>query len=298
MRDLSHASACVRSARKILLPSTATQYLVDMMFRQLLDKATREIYDHSVSLILDQKLIGSGTLVDVSGLAGILTAGHVSDLIRKRPHDEIGIAVANHRHEFFVPVSHLENFVIGHRAVNRGEERGPDLSFLRILDLNKLATLRSKKSFFRVDSKTFSRLREIPPDKVGWFIAGAPAEFSPYVGTKGAPERILDIGLLVGGATFRSVYDHEGFDYVRLSVNAGEHDFPSHFGGVSGGGIWLVPFTICPEKGPVSLDYKAVFLAGVAFFQSDLKEKEREIIGHGPSSIYTRLPQSLKDAGT
>jgi len=86
------------------------------------------------------------------------------------------------------------------------------------------------------------------------------------------------------------------FDFVRLRVTAGDYGFPKNYGGVSGGGIWLLPITMDPDVGPSSINFDAPFFAGVAFHQSGLTGRIRVITGHGPNSIYTMLMQRLSIA--
>lgn len=50
---------------------------------EIKDAGTREMANYSVSLILHQKLIGSGTLIRVGDQHGILTAAHVARIVEK-----------------------------------------------------------------------------------------------------------------------------------------------------------------------------------------------------------------------
>src|SRR5437879_2698406 len=121
----------------------------------LLERATREIETYTVSLILDQRLTGSGTLVTVERARGILTAHHVSKLVCRDQDELLGINIANHAHGFFVPVSDLRHHVIGESKEEDGKPLGPDLAFLEILDPKKLATIATRRSFFRVSQECY-----------------------------------------------------------------------------------------------------------------------------------------------
>jgi hypothetical protein len=84
-------------------------------------------------------------------------------------------------------------------------------------------------------------------------------------------------------------YDRrEGFDYLRLEVDAGSFGHPVNYQGVSGGGIWLLTLTIDPDVGEGSLRFESIF-CGVAFHQSEVKDNKRIITAHGPASVHEIL---------
>jgi hypothetical protein len=80
------------------------------------------------------------------------------------------------------------------------------------------------------------------------------------------------------------------FDLARLKIPSGDAEYPSDYGGVSGGGIWISRFTLLHSMEIESLAAEPVFLAGMAFCQS-AKDGDgyHAIIGHGPSSISDQI---------
>jgi len=264
---------------------------------EMLSHARRELVDYTISLVLNLKPVGSGTLINVAGVDGILTAHHVSQIVFEGKEKDLGINCANYYHHLSVPISHLKHFVIG--ACDENTARvGPDLAFIQILDPRVLGTLRSKKSFFHLDKRkeVFDWLQSLPIRQLyramNWFIGGAPQEFSKSFTAQGEP--ILKESHFVGEATFLSITTRLEFDYVRLRLTAGYHNFPGQYKGVSGGGIWLVPFTMDPDKGQQTARY-IPFLAGVVYIQSATQHHGRIITGHGPSSLYTTLVRHLRE---
>ena|ERR1022692_885504 len=132
-----------------------------------------------------------------------------------------------------------------------------------------------------------------PPEKLRqmpWSISGSPAEFSQELGMyKG--ERLTKFSDFHVPAMFRSLKRKDGFDYFRFEVDSGINECPKHYGGVSGGGIWL---PIIEEMKDHRIDYPPL-LQGVVFYESRPYNNgaKRMLIGHGPDSIYNRLMQAL-----
>src|SRR4051794_27378777 len=83
---------------------------------------TREMANYSVSLILRQRLIGSGTLIRVADKHAILTAAHVAKILENA--DYVGV---NHPHGFFIPKQCLEHIPVG-ASETLDTADGPDLS--------------------------------------------------------------------------------------------------------------------------------------------------------------------------
>src|SRR5439155_25234646 len=98
------------------------------------------------------------------------------------------INIAAHPHGFFVPVERLQHVVIGSCAAGENEELGPDLSLIRFLDPDSIATIKSKKSFYRLDKPERDRFwSELPIAHMPWYLVGAPAERSRKQGEFGTP---------------------------------------------------------------------------------------------------------------
>ena len=154
------------------------------------DAGSREMANYTVSLILKQRLIGSGTLVRVADNYGILTAAHVAKVL-ENADQSIGVNIAEHAHGFFIPKQCLEHIVVG-ASKTLDDANGPDLSILRILDLNDLSTIKSKKSFYPLERPNLGEFwQELPIREMLWYLVGAPAERSTSEGTFGTRNHIL-----------------------------------------------------------------------------------------------------------
>ena len=261
----------------------------------LMIAATLEMSHFMVSLILNQRLIGSGTLVCVDDIHAILSAHHVAELLDEPDVTHLGINIAAYPHGFFVAVEQLQHVVIGSCAAGASEELGPDLSLIRLLSPDSIATIKSKKSFYRLDNPRRDRFwLELPIAHMPWYLVGAPAERSSNQGEFGTPGHILTAVHFHAEATFKSRVSREGFDFVTLQLIAGEHSYPADYRGVSGGGVWVLPLTMDPDKGASTLSYDPPTLAGVAFYQTELSSGERQIICHGPESVAVRARDALR----
>ncbi|HOC01152.1 MAG TPA: hypothetical protein PKM43_20680, partial [Verrucomicrobiota bacterium] len=92
-------------------------------------------------------------------------------------------------------------------------------------------------------------------------------------------------------------FEQDEHDYLRLKVYDPAHGFPSNYGGVSGGGIWMVPLEMDPDKGPHTAKAAELFLAGVCCYQHEPLPDGREVEGHGPRSVYRRMREVLSQGG-
>ena len=103
-------------------------------FIEFKNKAADEIEDFSVSFIFNSELYGSGTLVDISGTLGVLTAHHVvAPTLDCDKEGTFGLNIAKHLHQFEIPRECIEHVPIGHPAkLGSYTESGPDLSFLEL----------------------------------------------------------------------------------------------------------------------------------------------------------------------
>src|SRR5712691_2879312 len=141
------------------------------------DAGSREMSNYTISLILKQRLIGSGTLIRVGDEYGILTAGHVAKIV-ENADQSIGVNIADYPHGFFIPKQCLEHLVVG-ASESLDNAEGPDLSILRILDVNDLSTIKSKKSFYPLEKPSLGQFwQQFPINEMFWYLVGAPDERS------------------------------------------------------------------------------------------------------------------------
>jgi hypothetical protein len=263
-------------------------------YRELRNHAAREIADYTAMFVLQDGRVGSGTFVNTNGVDGILTAHHVARKLIK-PGGIFHLVIASRAHKLPVSADLFEHVVIGDSTSHEHPQMGPDLSFLKILDVRLVGAIKARKSFLHLDGKHFSFFRTHPKRGMTWFVAGNPYEFAQPLGIQGSPpEPLTKLTNFVGDALYCSISERDGFDYIKVKVPSGQHAFPTQYGGVSGGGIWMVPLSIGGDEALDSIRYEAPFLAGVVFYESSARKNERVITGHGPNSIYARCIQIAK----
>jgi hypothetical protein len=260
-----------------------------------MSRAAEEIRHYTTIFVIPQKgakgIPVSGIFVNTCGYFGILTAHHVAKPVLENP--TFGLCIAEKVHEKWLESKHFQHVPIGFIPGKPYDENGPDLSFIIIRDPNLLATLKSLKSFSYLDKKDLEYF-ESPLDRMNWQITGSPNEASQLVSVSPVDGPLVKYESFVGDAIFDSRTERDGFDYLKLRVPYGEHNFPKDYEGVSGGGMWLIPFSA--ESDDVNtIRYEAPILAGINFYQSDIVNNERIITGHGYNSIYSRVRQTLRE---
>jgi hypothetical protein len=247
-------------------------------------------HDFFVSIILDDVLIGSGTLVDAWGTIGILTAHHVAIELDKDPFAELCSPLGTRPHRFTIPRQCVEHIPLGRPG--RGDEvGGPDLSLLKLSGAQVISTLRSKKSFYRVAGKSFEVFRGMGLEKLLWWFLGAPAEISRPM-TSTSDEGALMAKHLVAECDFDDLKDRQDADVLSLKVKAGDYPFPKKYGGVSGGGVWVSALSSeGPDALPTTIEATNCHLAGVAFYQCDSGADDgwTRILANGPRTIDSLL---------
>jgi hypothetical protein len=258
-------------------------------FDHSLEEAQKLASNYAVAFVVDDKVIGSGTLVKVRGMYGILTAHHVAIVPSKKKGERSNICFReNAAHELKVTTSQFHHFVVG-SSRNHLEHTGPDLSFLMITDPKVYSSLSSIKSFFPLDEEWQTAAYADKFPQMQWSICGCPEELTDTSQTLRG-RHLVRCCCIHAEARFLSLRTRKDFDYIRLEVHSGIHEFPEKYGGVSGGGIGL-PVGKMEKDKPTYLP----LLKGVIFYQSRpySKNRKRIIIGHGPESIYKRLVEAI-----
>lgn len=255
-----------------------------------LEQAMRAANDYSVSLVRGDKLIGSGTLVSIEGGHGILTADHVWQALSRDPLlNHFAIVLGSVAHRFECRFDECTPFVVGAYSEDH-EEQGPDLAFIRLDNLLKVGDIKGRKSFYRLTAELGEMFRQIPRDQCPWIVWGAPAEKASTVPTPGG-EPVSKVIHFAGTSEFTEIVERAGFDYVKVKIASGDGNFPSDFGGVSGGGVWI-PFWYSEDpEGTVLKPMVSLLLAGVAYYQTGEESGWKTLILHGPRSIYERVIQ-------
>ena len=260
-----------------------------------IESAARSLADYAIGFgelklngnIEDGTLFGSGTLVTVGKLVGIVTARHVAEILLKmkaRPDSRAHIVRMPHRgggcvqHELDLKQT---EFVL---SPGQDGPNGPDLAFV-LLSVENAATLKATSSFYPLIGRPLPKGRFISID----VTLGIVAEWTtaPVITADGARRNFT---LLSFSGQSEDEREHEGYDLATL-VPPPESDIelPKSYGGVSGGGVWRVLFK--PDGSNAVVERR---LIGTAFYELPTIGRTA-IVHHGPRSLETRLLPMIRE---
>ena len=245
--------------------------------------------DYSLGLVQspqdDPRLLGSGTLVSIGEIRGILTAEHVLDALPRR--GPVGLAMPTRfGPNLGRPKIHMESVTRVRLGRSKNIAEGPDLGLLVLRDRARLA-IPSTKTFYNLSKRRERVLKNPASIEVGiWALAGAAGEWTMDGTAEAGFGRVRDFR---GGPAFCLV-DREltvgEFDYLEFTADyGGSSQSPHSFGGFSGGGLWHLFY----ERTSDQIIVNDFILSGVAFWQSDLRDSKRVVRSHGRRSIYQNL---------
>jgi hypothetical protein len=235
---------------------------------------------------------GSGALVSVGSIHGILTAAHVLEPLPI--HGEVGvIRFTSHPmiQKQTLDMSFTDRLLI---HGNGSKAEGPDLGFLRLAS-PQVAILNATNVFFNLSKREDSVLgREHPSSEYFEGVSGIVAEWTIDHQAGGAGfRRLKGFSGLFGVGYVSGTRECNGYDLVDFETKHGENSkAPLNYKGTSGGALWRVYITKDSNGQPSVADKRIV---GVAFHQSDLVDGARTITCHGPKSIYGALLQAIRN---
>lgn len=276
-------------------------------FMALFDAEAKQLANYTIGFVVpnegkneDGRLGGSGTLVSIDGVEGILTAQHVVRDLRRR--ESAGIILCGYRegevHQFVFKTELCQD--VSYCAQADRPADGPDISFL-VLPPDKTAALKARKLFYNLSKRRGSMLDKPPSRELGvWAIYGLADEWTKHgQSQKGFQQTKAFHGRLLGPLKRNDWYTSEDFDYMTFEVvyNDG-YGGPQSFGGYSGGGIWQL--IIKPNEGVPTVTDR--HLMGVAFYQSDKAmrgaDETRKVICHNRESVYRMLIDKVREHTT
>jgi hypothetical protein len=249
--------------------------------RELISQVHGKIRLHAVTMVVargdgGEPLCCSGTLVTVNEIRGVLTARHVWELIQPSPT----LALLVGGKPYFLKPEILRAFAPDqHENLEEVGASVPDIAFIRVPPPAAIDIEAYGKVFYSID-----RRRETPDvasftERGFWVLTGSPqALFDAATGM--APSFLYD--------TFVDKHVAVGaWDYLFMNLSLKQNpEIPINYGGMSGGGIWRAAFWMSPDEAVFAVEdpQRDIVLSGVAFFQTGLDG--RQIIGHGPRSLY------------
>lgn len=251
-------------------------------------EVNQEIVDrlkhHTVVFYLSEpqgyRLCGSGVLVSMGDIYGILTACHVIiEWMEKSTHNRLGILLENGTTAEGIERDKMHAEKIGYIP---GFE-GPDIGFI-VFSPEVVGTIKARKTFYDLKKNYDSLVFECTETTDGaWVCLGAIAEKTAKDAWSG--RTVFRCDGLFGGPEEAGVVD--GFDYLHFPDKR-EIDLVEYWGGMSGSGLWRLPVRGSRESGELEIMYGRPILSGIAYRQYPVDGK-MWIRCHGPKSIYEKL---------
>lgn len=234
---------------------------------------------------------GSGTLVSVGPVHGILTAAHVLEELPD--HGKVGLIRFTSNpvvQKQTIEMSLTEKIAI--RGTSN-EADGPDIGFLR-LPSDQVATLNATNIFFNLSKREQSVLGDKHPSEEYFEgVSGIIAEWTEDVRAgEGGFDRLRGFRGLFGVGCVTTTRECNGYDLVDFETKRDENSkAPWNYQGWSGGALWRV-YLAKDSNGQPLLPDKRIW--GVAFHQSELIDGARTITCHGPKSVYAALVNEIR----
>lgn len=257
-----------------------------------LKEALSEIRQHSVSMIVadEDETKGvpcAGVFCTLGGLPGLLTARHVCDKLSRAK--KLVLILGPHQ-----PYRISSNLLQPYKpaASQIGEPFNadiPDIAFIPLSQEHKSAIEARRKVFYSIDRRSENPIFDIHGDAGFWVAIG-----SPNALMRRESRAIASLSYVTN---VQKVLQHNDWDYLFVDLNLESNaPIPSNLEGMSGGGIWRVKFNATADRTKywVENPSRDIILEGITFLQTDLSS--RQLIAHGPTSIYHRLPQIVRDA--
>jgi hypothetical protein len=264
----------------------------------------------------DPCLHGSGTLVKVDDVYGILTADHViQDYLAKTEYSRAAVISypARCAYQF-----HLEDFLSGAITIARNpdlsSQYGPDLAFV-VLPPEYVSEMKQDAAPVEIFHDLIEPREKVLQGTVDlhsgvWYACGFFGEWS-------RPEEEHTEAGIVRTPHFRSTAGARGprgepattlgYDHFDLGVQRYPRDYlPQSFGGMSGGGVWLVPLVKYDAGGyDLQAMCSAKTLLGVIFgevvgYSLDANFEIKELLGvytlrcQGWRSIYSNVVEAIR----
>jgi hypothetical protein len=253
--------------------------------RDFMEAVHREVRYCAVSLVAESDggrnaVPCAGTLVVLNGTPGILTARHVWEEVERRGT----LVVLLNEKSYRIDARTIAAVVppISGRLADDATARVPDIAFLRLAQEHRGTIESCGRVFYNIDRRRKLGVMRVSSSD-GFTIAAGTLE----VLTDREARKVCSFNYAT--AADRLV-EHEGWDYIYVHLNVEDNPtLPvSTFGGMSGGSVWsaLIGRTASGELKLLDLN-----LVGVTFLET--AEPGRQLVAHGPKSIYERLASEV-----
>jgi hypothetical protein len=237
--------------------------------------------------IEDALCAGSGTLVRVGQLYGLLTAAHVLAELPKS--GEVGIIFyrSGAIQKQTIKMEYTDQLTISGSTFGPD---GPDLGFLR-LPQETVGWLKATNVFFNISKRRPQVLaKQAPaPDCVD-AVVGMVDQLTKEIPVSEPKTRAMVFSAIFSDGVVEKERNKCGFDIFEFKpANYPDFQLPTNFEGVSGGGLWRIYLTE-RDGTPEIVDKR---LLGVPFYQNLENGIVTSINCHGPMGIYGTLYDAI-----
>ncbi|MGJ5036192.1 hypothetical protein ACQR13_18975 [Bradyrhizobium sp. HKCCYLRH3059] len=261
----------------VTIPTTA---ISDAIAAYTIGFAKLEIRDR----VEDAVGAGSGTLVSVGRVRGILTAAHV--LANLPDEGAVGIVEYSgqtvHYRKRTIDMANATKIVLRSDAFGLD---GPDLGFLRLAP-DTVGWFEAIGSFYNLLKHRSDASEAEPSLEYIDAVIGMIDERTRDLPAERPRERRKGFEALFSNGTISSsctVGGYELFDFVPTDYP--DFQLPGDYGGTSGGAIWRIYLKIDGEKPNIA----AVRLWGVPYYQTKEDDGGHILTCHGTGGVYGAL---------
>jgi len=254
---------------------------------ELKDRIGKHIWNYTLGIIriendpkgVDIHLIGSGVLVKVGGILGILTAHHVMEVLPTE--GKIGLVFQGRTEQRTIDVKYLNPVKVGRETNNKS---GPDLAIL-IISSHRASIFTSVMSFYNLERNRDELLSDKIDIKLGsWVSQGFVDERTScrYDTPRARVEKKFCMFASFGHAESYVIRNSHDYLLFPIDTNA-EEDLPINYGGISGSGLWQVTLK---EIGSDEVIKDQVLLRGMSYYQDPLINGISALRCHAHKSLY------------
>lgn len=258
--------------------------------KELTTDVNQHIRRHSVSMVVadEDETLGrpcGGVLCLIEGMAGVLTARHVWDDLRRA---QKLILMLGPRHPYRIDRTLLHALVPDSSATPKFDDaRTPDIAFIPLSSKHKASIEARQKVFYSIDRRRGDFAFDVYGDSGFWIAVGNPVEMM-----RREDRAVRSLSYITD--VEKSV-EYGQWDYLFVNLNLESNvPIPSNLQGMSGGGLWRARFNINADSKQFTIENPTqdILLQGIIFLQTALDG--RQLIAHGPKSIYESLPLFLQ----
>lgn len=244
-------------------------------------RETEQARCYLVSFVVGGYAVGSATLVSMDERLGLLTARHVWENEIVPAFDRFTLALGN-RGEFGGFLRGLECRVANCRpfCVGTREAAKPDIAFIELTSEADRQRIGAVNPFYRIEKSKLEMIGRHAVSHMPVMVWGTLASNIEHSGAvQPAP-----IHHFCGEGERLTLWTKDTpWDYCEIKLRSGQGNYPNDYARMSGGGAWTVGVE---ELEPGKYAPPKLFLVGVTIEQAKQRGGSRQIVLHGPCSIY------------